>query len=66
MVLGDKTEDAFRQAMILGDGSLGVFWSNWLVGTLVTAALALGAWPLVHAIWRTFSARRAAQVGAGR
>jgi TctA family transporter len=67
MVLGDKTEDSFRQAMILGDGSLGVFWSNWLVGTLVTAALALAAWPIVHALWSTFAARRAAsQLGAGR
>jgi TctA family transporter len=63
MVLGDKTEDAFRQAMILGDGSLGVFWNNWLVGTLVTAALALAAWPLVHALWNAIAARRAAQLG---
>jgi TctA family transporter len=52
MVLGDKTEDAFRQAMILGDGSLKVFWNNWLVGSLMTAALALAAWPLVATLAR--------------
>ena len=60
MVLGDKTEDAFRQAMILGDGSLGVFWGNWLVGTLMTLALALAAWPVLHTAWSLYAARRAA------
>ena len=34
MVLGDKAEDAFRQSMILSRGSLAIFWSNGLVGTL--------------------------------
>ncbi len=64
MVLGDKAEVAFRQSMILGDGSLGVFWSNWLVGTLMTLALALAAWPVVHTAWSLFAARRAAsQIG---
>src|SRR5205085_1413984 len=41
MVLGDKTEDAFRQSMLLSHGSLGIFYGNGLVGTLVTAALLL-------------------------
>jgi TctA family transporter len=47
MVLGDKTEDAFRQSMLLSDGSLGIFYSNGLVGSLVTVALALLAWSFV-------------------
>ncbi|OZI54658.1 tripartite tricarboxylate transporter permease [Bordetella genomosp. 4] len=47
MVLGDKTEDAFRQSMLLADGSLGVFFENGLVGTIMTAALLLLVWGLV-------------------
>ncbi|MEO8281687.1 MAG: tripartite tricarboxylate transporter permease, partial [Ideonella sp.] len=47
MVLGDKTEDAFRQSMLLSDGSLGVFFSNGLVGTLTVAALLLLAWSFI-------------------
>ena len=47
MVIGDKAEDAFRQSMIFSKGSLGVFWSNGLVGTLMTLALALLLWPMI-------------------
>jgi putative tricarboxylic transport membrane protein len=47
MVLGDKTEDAFRQSMLLSEGSLGVFFGNGLVGTLTGAALLLLAWSFV-------------------
>jgi putative tricarboxylic transport membrane protein len=59
-VLGDKTEDAFRQSMIFSDGSLGIFWSNWLVGSITTIALVLGAWPMLQALWRVIGARRSA------
>jgi TctA family transporter len=38
MVLGDKAEDAFRQSMIMSKGTLSIFWSNPLVGTLMTSA----------------------------
>jgi TctA family transporter len=41
MVLGHKAENAFHQSMIISDGSLGVFFSNPLVGTITTLALAL-------------------------
>ena len=41
MVLGDKAEDAFRQSMLMSQGSLGIFFSNPLVATMVTLALAL-------------------------
>jgi TctA family transporter len=47
MVLGDKAEDAFRQSMIMSKGSLGIFWSNPLVGSLTTIGLALLLWPLI-------------------
>lgn len=50
MVIGDKAEDAFRQSMIMSTGSLSVFWSNWLVATLMTAALVLLLWPLLRSL----------------
>ncbi|MBZ6075134.1 tripartite tricarboxylate transporter permease [Microvirga puerhi] len=52
MVLGDKAEDAFRQSMIMSRGSLSIFWSNGLVGTLITLGLVLAFWPLVSAALR--------------
>lgn len=41
MVLGDKAEDAFRQSMLMSNGSLSIFWSNGLVATLMIVGLAL-------------------------
>jgi TctA family transporter len=49
MVIGDRAEDAFRQSMILSQGSLGILWSNALVGTISTLALLLLASPFVTA-----------------
>jgi len=46
MVLGDKAEDAFRQAMIASDGSMSVFWSNSLVTTMMLVGLGLLSLPL--------------------
>ena len=45
MVLGDKAEDAFRQSMILSQGSLSIFWANGIVTTLMLLGLALLLWP---------------------
>jgi TctA family transporter len=47
MVIGDKAEDAFRQSMLVSSGSLGILWSNWLVGSLTTLAILFLLWPLV-------------------
>ena len=48
MVLGDKTEDAFRQSMIFSKGSLSIFWTNsTLVAVIMTLALLLLLWPLI-------------------
>jgi TctA family transporter len=52
MVLGDRTEDAFRQSMILSKGSVWVFWSNPLAGTIITVALLCFALPGLTALWR--------------
>jgi putative tricarboxylic transport membrane protein len=45
LVLGDAAESSFRQSMLISQGSLSVFWSNWLVGSLTTLALVLLVWP---------------------
>ena len=47
MVIGDKAEDAFRQSMILSKGSLSIFWSNWLVTSLMILGLAFLLGPTV-------------------
>lgn len=47
LVLGDRTEAAFRQAILGYEGSLAVFWSNSLVSTLMAIALLLLFWPIV-------------------
>ena len=46
LVLGDKAEANFRQSMLLSQGSLGIFWSNALVGSLTALALLMLVWPL--------------------
>jgi TctA family transporter len=47
LVIGDKAEDAFRQSMLMSQGSLWIFFSNPLVTTMVLLALALIIVPLV-------------------
>lgn len=47
MVLGDKAEDAFRQSMLYSGGSLSIFWSNALVGTIMGLAILLLVWPIL-------------------
>jgi putative tricarboxylic transport membrane protein len=51
LVLGDMAESSFRQAMLLSTGSLGVFWSNPLVGGITTLALGFLVWPVANALW---------------
>jgi putative tricarboxylic transport membrane protein len=50
LVLGDMAESSFRQAMLISQGSIAIFWSNWLVGGLTTFALVLLFWPLLSAL----------------
>src|SRR6516162_1323039 len=47
IVIGDKAEDAFRQAMLMSQGSLAIFFSNTLVATLVVGGIALLLLPLI-------------------
>jgi putative tricarboxylic transport membrane protein len=46
LVLGDKAEDSFRQAMLVSQGNLSILWANGLVGTISTLAIAMLVWPL--------------------
>ena len=50
LVLGDKAEDSFRQAMLVSQGELGIMFSNPLVGTITTLALTLLFWPLISKV----------------
>jgi putative tricarboxylic transport membrane protein len=50
LVLGDMAESSFRQAMLLSQGSLSIFWANPLVGSIVTLALTMLFWPLISRV----------------
>jgi putative tricarboxylic transport membrane protein len=47
LVLGDRAEDSFRQSMLISQGDLSIFFSNWLVGGISGLALILLVWPAV-------------------
>jgi len=49
LVLGSRAEDSFRLSMIGAGGDMRVFWSNGLVGTIMTLAILLLFWPLIAA-----------------
>jgi putative tricarboxylic transport membrane protein len=65
LVLGDMAEASFRQAMLLSQGSLGIFFSNPLVGSIVVLALVLLLWPLVGTAKNVLRAREQAVVRGG-
>jgi TctA family transporter len=47
LVLGDRAEDAFRQSMLMSQGSLGIFFANPLVAAMVLVAFGLVLVPLL-------------------
>lgn len=57
IVLGDKAEEAFRQALLGSQGSLGVFFSNGLVGSIMTLGLIALFWPLISNGWAWLTSR---------
>jgi putative tricarboxylic transport membrane protein len=59
LVLGDRAEENFRNAIKGSQGDLTIFFSNGLVGGLTGLALFLLFWPLVMALVRAILARRA-------
>ena len=58
IVLGDAAESSFRQAMLVSQGDMSIFFSNKLVGGMTVLALALLLWPLIA--WLRSRARRTA------
>jgi putative tricarboxylic transport membrane protein len=48
LVLGNAAENAFRQSMLMSQGSLSVFWANGLVSTISAIAMVLLLWPLFN------------------
>ncbi|HTM61305.1 MAG TPA: tripartite tricarboxylate transporter permease [Burkholderiales bacterium] len=56
IVLGDRAEASFRQAMLVSQGDMTVFFSNGLVGTMTGLALALLFWPLASWLISRFRA----------
>jgi putative tricarboxylic transport membrane protein len=51
IVLGDRAEEAFRQALLASNGGFGVFFSNALVSTIMTLGLIALFWPIIQAGW---------------
>ncbi len=47
LVLGDQAEDAFRQSMLISQGDVRIFFSNWLVGSIMGLGLLMLVWPLM-------------------
>jgi putative tricarboxylic transport membrane protein len=47
LVLGDMAESSFRQAMLMSQGRIEIFWSNGLVGTIMTLGVILLFWPII-------------------
>jgi putative tricarboxylic transport membrane protein len=48
LVLGDKAEEAFRQALLGSQGSVTILWSNGLVGTIMLLGLIALFWPIIQ------------------
>ena len=61
LVLGDKAEDSFRQAMLVSQGDLLILWSNPLVGVISTLALILLVWPLISKVLAKFRKPKATE-----
>jgi putative tricarboxylic transport membrane protein len=52
LVLGDRAESAFRQAMLVSQGDMSIFFSKPLVGGMTSLALLLLFWPLIQGAMR--------------
>ena len=70
LVLGDKAEDSFRQAMLVSQGEVSIMWANPLVGSITTLALLMLFWPLISkaagTAMRPPKVDRARRAAAGR
>ncbi len=60
LVLGDRTEESFRQSLLISEGSMAVFFSNWLVGGIMVAGLTLMFYPAISKLMESFRRPKAA------
>ncbi len=65
LVLGDRAEDAFRQALIGSAGNLHVFMENGLVATLMSLSFVLLFWGPVSALIRRLTPNGVVPASAG-
>jgi putative tricarboxylic transport membrane protein len=59
IVLGDKAEEAFRQSLLSSQGSLGVFFSNGLVSSIMAIGLVILFWQALQASFSRMKLARA-------
>ena len=59
LVLGDRAEENFRNAIKGSQGDLSIFFSNGLVGGLTGLALLLLFWPLLRAVLKALRGNKA-------
>jgi putative tricarboxylic transport membrane protein len=59
IVLGDKAEESFRQSLLASQGSLTIFFSNGLVGTIMTLGLIALFWGAISNGWAWLRSRPA-------
>ena len=57
LVLGDRAEDAFRQSMLASQGTLSIFFSNGLVGSITVLALLMLFWAPLKAVFNKLRGR---------
>jgi putative tricarboxylic transport membrane protein len=66
LVLGDKAEDSFRQAMLVSQGEVSIMWSNALVGSITSLAMILLFWPLISKVLALVRPPKASEFPAER
>jgi putative tricarboxylic transport membrane protein len=59
IVLGDKAEESFRQSLLSSQGSLGIFFSNGLVSSIMALGLIALFWPLIQDVFARLRTRTA-------
>mgnify|MGYP003477662615 FL=1 len=66
LVLGGKTEDSFRQAMLVSQGDLSIMFANPLVGSITTLALIMLFWPLLSKLLAVLRPPKSDELAAQR
>jgi putative tricarboxylic transport membrane protein len=64
LVLGDQAESSFRQAMLISQGSVTIFFSNALVASIMSLGLLMLFWPLLGSLLGTMRGAPRKAVGA--